>query len=197
MDMDFWLQVLKVATALYIITDAPGNLPFFIGLTDGSSAKERSQTIITAIITGLILLAFFVFFGTLVLDLFNVTFSDLKIGGGILLIVISVEVLMNGKISSEKREDVGVVPLGCPLLVGPGAITTTLVLSHLYSFPALVTGVLICFFLIWLTLHFSEPIHRVVGHNGSLIITKIAAILVAAIAVHFARVGIQEIFFLQ
>ncbi|MBU1729106.1 MAG: MarC family protein [Candidatus Margulisbacteria bacterium] len=190
--MEFWIQVIKVATALFIITDSLGNLPFYIGMTEDRSDEERSRITMTAIITGLLMMAFFVFAGSLVLDLFDLTIDDLRIAGGVLLLVISVEVLMRGRVVAGHREDIGAVPLGTPLLVGPGAITTVLVMTKLYQLPAVVLGVLICFALIWLVFHFAGIIFKVLGRNGSRIVTKIAAILIAAIAVRFIRVGIQS-----
>ncbi|MBU0671460.1 MAG: MarC family protein [Candidatus Margulisbacteria bacterium] len=192
--MAFWIQVIKVATALFIITDSFGNLPFYIALTEGVPPPERRRITLTAILTGLIMMAFFVFAGSLVLDLFDLTLDDLRVAGGVLLLIISIEVLMRGKVAAEHREDIGVVPLGSPLLVGPGAITTVLVMTKLYQLPAVVLGVLICFTLIWLVFHFAEIVFKVIGRNGSLIVTKIAAILIAAIAVRFIRVGIQAFF---
>lgn len=192
--LDFWTQAIRVALALFIITDPLGNLPFYISLTEGSMKSERNKIALTAIITGLLLLAFFVFAGSLFFDLFSLSIDDVTIAGGILLFLISVEILMRGKIIVEHKEDIGVVPLGSPLLVGPGAITTALVMSRLFPLPAFVTGVIICFVFVWLTLFFADRLYQYVGHNGSLIITKIAAILMAAIAVRFIRVGIQTIF---
>lgn len=192
--MIFWIQVAKVATALFIITDAIGNLPFFIGLSEGVSLEERKKITSTAIITGLILLGFFVLAGTLILDLFGLTIEDFKIGGGVLLFIIAVELLMRGRVAAEHREDMGVMPLGCPLLVGPGAITTVMMMTKIYQLSAVVLGVAICFVLIWLIFHFADVIYKILGRNGSLIITKIAAILIAAIAVRFVRSGIQAIF---
>jgi len=192
--MNFWMQVLKVATALFIITDPLGNLPFYVALTQGVSKKRRSKITSAAIITGLILLAFFVFAGSLFFDLFTLTIDDLKIAGGILLFLISIEILMHGKVGVEHRRDAGIVPLGSPLLVGPGAITSALIMSRVYELPAFIVGVLICFVLIWLILHFADYVYRVIGHNGALIFTKIAAILIAAIAVRFVRMGIQGLF---
>lgn len=194
--MIFWGQVIKVAIALYIITDPLGNLPFYMVLTEGVSREERGRIAVTAIITGLILLSFFVFAGNLFFDLFDLTIEDLRIAGGILLLIISVEVLMRGRVMAEHRDEVGVVPLGSPLLVGPGAITTVLVMVRIYQLPAVILGGLICFVFVWLTLHFGEHIYRVIGRNGSLIFTKIAAILIAAIAVRFIRQGITAIFHL-
>jgi multiple antibiotic resistance protein len=192
--MIFWSQVIKVAIAIFIITDSLGNIPFFISLTEGSSPKERNKIILTAIFTGLFLLAFFVFAGNLIFDLFSLTIEDIQIAGGILLLFISTQVLIQGKVLAEHREEVGVMPLGSPLLVGPGAITTALVMARIYDLSAVTIGVLICFILIWLVLRFSGSIYRIIGRNGALIITRIAAILIAAIAVRFIRVGITAIF---
>ncbi len=191
----FFDQFFKTLIALFIITDSIGNLPFFIGLTEDLSVSERRKTFAAAILTGVVLLAVFVFAGALIFDLFSLTIDDVKIAGGILLLMVGIEIMLKGKVLVEHKEDIGVVPLGCPLLVGPGAITTTLVLLKAYDFWAVLAGVVACFILIWLVLHFAENIYNFLGRNGSLIITKIAAILVSAIAVQFIRQGIQALFF--
>jgi len=191
--MSFWLDVAKVFTAMFIITDSLGNLPFFIGLTEGATSKERHQVALTSILTGLVMLAFFALAGNLVLDLFNLTIDDIKIAGGILLLVISIEILMRGKVLAEHRDEIGVVPLGSPLLVGPGAITTVLVMTRIYQLPALILGVSLCFALIWAIFYFGDTIFKYLGRNGTLIIAKISAIIIAAIAVRFIRDGIQTI----
>ncbi len=190
----FFFAVIKSVIALFIITDSPGNLPFFMGLTEDQSCEERRKVFTLAIITGFLMLVFFIFAGTLILDFFNVTFDDFKIAGGILLLYIAIELMMRGKINVEHKEDVGVVPLGIPLLVGPGAITTALVLLKLYGYQVLLVSIVITFLLIWLVLYYAESIYGFLGKNGSLIITKIAAILIAAIAVQFVRQAIFDMF---
>ena len=189
----FVIQVIKVAVALFIITDSIGNLPIFMGLTDGLAKGERRKLFNTALLTGLVLLAAFCFAGALVFSLFDLTIEDLKIAGGVLLFLIAVEVLLRGKVVFEHKEDIGVVPMGCPLMVGPGAITTVLVMLKIYDFYAVLAGTAVCFFIIWLILFFSESIYRFLGRNGALIITKISAILIAAIAVRFIRQGVMAI----
>ena len=185
---------LKALVALFIITDAPGNLPFFLGLTKDLSLSERRKIFATAISTGFVLLLGFLFIGMLILDLFSVTLNDFKIAGGILLLIIAIEIMLRGRINIEHKEDMGVVPLGCPLLVGPGAITTALVLLQVYGYPVVVSAIIACFFLIWLILHFADNIYNFLGKNGSLILTKIASILIAAIAVQFIRQAIMALF---
>ncbi|MFH1362082.1 MAG: MarC family protein [bacterium] len=190
----FWQQVLKVFIALFIITDSVGNLPFFMGMTDGLEKKERRSVFFSALLTGLFLLALFGFAGFLIFDIFDLTINDLRIAGGILLFMISIEIMFRGRFSVEHKEDVGVVPLGCPLLVGPGAITTVIMMGRIYEPLAVVVGVLLCFTLIWLILFFAERLFKLLGHNGSLIVTKIFAIIMAGIAVKFVRQGVQAIF---
>jgi multiple antibiotic resistance protein len=190
----FIFPFIKSLIALFIITDSPGNLPFFIGLTEDLTLSERRKAFATAILTGLLMLLLFLFAGMALLDLFNVTLDDFKIAGGILLLWIAIEIMLRGRINIEHKEDMGVVPLGCPLLVGPGAITTSLVLLKMYGYGVVISAILACFALIWLVLHYADQIHRILGKNGSLILTKIAAILIAAIAVQFVRQGIMDIF---
>lgn len=192
--MTFLLPALKVAVAMFIITDSIGNLPFFMGLTEGLPQSERRSIFNTAILTGLFLLAVFGLAGSMFFSLFDLTIEDLKIAGGILLLFIAVEVMLRGKVTFEHKEDMGVVPMGCPLLVGPGAITTLLVVLKLYDIYAVLLGVFVCFVFIWLVLYFAENIYKFLGRNGALIITKIASILIAAIAVRFIRQGIMAIF---
>jgi len=194
---EFFDQFLKVFIAMFIITDSIGNLPFFIGLTDDLSPQERRQIFSTAIITGAALLTLFVFAGSLIFNLFALTLDDMRMAGGILLLLIAIEIMIKGKIQVEHKEDIGVVPLGCPLMVGPGAITSALVMIHLYNFWAVILGIVACFLVIWLVLHFAESIYNFIGRNGALIITKIAAIIIAAIAVQFIRQGIQAVFLIK
>ncbi len=193
----FLFPFLKSLIALFIITDSPGNLPFFMGLTEGETTQERRKIFSTAILTGFILLIVFLFAGMALLDLFDVTLDDFKIAGGILLFWIAIEIMLRGRISIEHKEDMGVVPMGSPLLVGPGAITTSLVLLQLYGYAVVISAILACFALIWLVLYFSEPIYKFLGKNGSLVLTKIAAILIAAIAVQFIRQGIMAVFLVK
>ncbi|KAF0132751.1 MAG: multiple antibiotic resistance protein [Candidatus Saganbacteria bacterium] len=190
----FMIQFLKAFIAIFIITDSIGNLPFFIGLTEGLTTQERRKIFNTSILTGIILLAVFVFAGTMIFKLFSLTMNDIKIAGGILLLLIAIEIMIRGKITVEHKEDMGVVPLGCPLLVGPGAITSVLVILKLYNFWAVLLALIVCFFVIWLILHFAEGLYTIIGKNGSLIITKISAIIIASIAVQFICQGLIAVF---
>ncbi|HVN67109.1 MAG TPA: MarC family protein [Candidatus Sulfotelmatobacter sp.] len=196
MEVFFW-PFFKSFVALFIITDSVGNLPFFLGLTEGETQAEQRKVFTTALLTGFAILIGFILIGNALLALFNVTLDDFRIAGGILLFWIAIEIMLRGRINIEHKEDMGVVPLGSPLLVGPGAITTALVLLQLYGYGIVISAIVACFAVIWLVLYFADAIHAVLGKNGSLILTKVASILIAAIAVQFVRQGLFSIFHLQ
>lgn len=90
----FFYPFIKSLIALFIITDSPGNLPFFLGLTEGETLQEKRKTFATAVITGFVILIGFLFAGLAILDLFNVTLDDFKIAGGVLLFWIAIEVML-------------------------------------------------------------------------------------------------------
>jgi multiple antibiotic resistance protein len=184
---------IKSFIAIFLITDVFGNLPFFIGFTEGMSEPERRKVFRTSLLTGFALLLIFIFAGTIVLDLFSLTMSDFKIAGGILLLLIAIDFIMRGKVTVDHQEDVGIVPLGFPLLVGPGAITTSMVLLSMYGYVPVLAAIVACFAVIWLTLFFSRPIYNILGRSGALIITKIMALLIASIAVQLMRSGIMAL----
>ncbi|MDD5593734.1 MAG: MarC family protein [Candidatus Margulisbacteria bacterium] len=195
MELFFW-PFIKSVVALFIITDSLGNLPFFLGLTEGETQAEQRKVFTTALITGFVILIGFILLGNALLALFNVTLDDFRIAGGVLLFWIAIEIMLRGRINIEHKEDMGVVPLGSPLLVGPGAITTALVLLQLYGYLVVISAIVACFAVIWLVLFFADHIYAFLGKNGALILTKIASILIAAIAVQFIRQGISAIFHL-
>jgi multiple antibiotic resistance protein len=195
MEAFFW-PFLKSFVALFIITDSVGNLPFFLGLTEGETQSEQRKVFTTALLTGFAILIGFIFLGNALLALFSVTLDDFRIAGGILLFWIAIEIMLRGRINIEHKEDMGVVPLGSPLLVGPGAITTALVLLQLYGYAITISAIVACFAVIWLVLFFADHIYGFLGKNGALILTKVASILIAAIAVQFIRQGLFSIFHL-
>lgn len=183
--------------ALLIIVDPLGNLPVFISLTEGLADNERLNAYKTATLTGLALLILFTFAGTAILHLFGITLQDFMIAGGILLLVIAIKMLVGEKWALKiSSEEIGAVPLACPLLSGPGAITTTMVLIGTVGLLNTLLGVLACFGVTWITLKKSAYIYEFLGKSGTLIIAKIMAILIAAIAIQFIRLGIEGIWVL-
>jgi multiple antibiotic resistance protein len=116
------------------------------------------------------------------------------IAGGILLLIVAVRLLIMGgwREQTAVSESVGAVPIGCPLLVGPGAITTSILNIQSYGILATLLSVLLTFIIVWLILRFIDPIYRVLGKNGSLVITRVMALLIASIAVQYMLQGIKS-----
>ncbi|MCP8314007.1 MAG: MarC family protein [archaeon] len=199
---NFINEVLKVSLALFIIVDPLGNVPIFISLTEGMSLEQRRKAFRTATIVSLILLLVFALIGQQILEVFRVSSQSFMIAGGMLLLVIAVKLLVFGGWEEKKvsPESIGAVPIATPLLVGPGAITTTIVMLQSSGLPATLAtlatlvSVLIIFFTIWLVLRYIERIYKILGTTGSTVIARIMAIFIAAIAVGFMIEGIKYYF---
>ena len=183
--------LLRATVALFVIVDPLGNMPIFMGLTRDMDSGARQRAFRDAALSGLALLLFFALSGELVLWLFSISLSSLKIAGGALLLVIAMKLLIHG----EWREGKGakgstIVPFGFPLMVGPGAITATMVSMRAYGVPIACLSALIVFSAALLIYRFVERIYGALGESGSAIIANVMAIFTAAIAVQFVLDGI-------
>ena len=185
-------DLIKATISLFVIVDPLGNLPILVSLTENMDREERKRTFQVATATGIILLLFFALLGEQILILFRISLQSFMIAGGILLLLIAMRMLLTGSWNGGKvsQESVGVVPIAIPLLVGPGAITTTILNIRLFGVAITVASVLIVFFIVWLTLRFIDQIHRLLGRSGSLIISRVMALIIAAIAVEYILEGI-------
>ncbi len=185
----------KSFISLFIIVDPFGNIPIFIGLTEGISGDSRRRIFHTATITGFILLLAFALAGREILSFFGITLQSFMIAGGILLLIIAVRILVIGGWEEKSRspESIGVVPIAVPLLAGPGAITTTIITLETCGILTTIISVVLVFIIVWLTLRFIEPIYRVLGRSGSIVIARVMALLIAAIAVQFIIEGLENL----
>ena len=185
-------DLIKATISLFIIVDPLGNLPILVSLTENMDREERKRTFQVATATGIILLLFFALLGEQILILFRISLQSFMIAGGILLLLIAMRMLLTGSWNGGEasQESVGVVPIAIPLLVGPGAITTTILNIRLFGVAVTVASVLIVFFIVWLTLRFIDQIHSLLGRSGSLIISRVMALIIAAIAVEYILEGI-------
>lgn len=192
MHMDY-AKLLEATISIFIIMDPIGNVPVFMALTEYKEREDRRRLFQIAVVTAYVLLLVFTFAGTWILQLFKITLADFQIAGGLLLLAISLKVLTVGYYISPETESIGAVPLACPLLVGPGAITAAMVANRLYGMETTVAAVTIAFVATAIILSFGEGIYRLLGKTGSSIVSKIIAILIAAIAVQYIRVGIAAV----
>lgn len=193
--MLFLIDLVKGTIALFVVVDPLGNVPIFIGLTKNMDKTQIQKTFQSAIITGLILLFLFAFAGQQILILFGISLSSFMVAGGLLLLIIAVRLLVAGgwQEPSTSPESVGAVPIGFPLLVGPGAITTTILILQSSGIFVTIFSVLITFIIVWLILRLIHPIFRILGSNGSLVVTRLMAMFIAAIAVQYIVEGIKNL----
>lgn len=192
----FVYDLLKAVLTLFIIIDPLGNVPTIIGLTENMSQDERKSALQTAAAVSLILLITFTVLGQQVLNIFGISINNFKIAGGLLLLIIAVKILVYGewresKISPEK---VGAAPIAFPLLVGPGAITTTIVILETSGIAVTIVSALINFGMIWIVMRFIESIYSYLGKVWSTVIARVMAVFIAAIGVGYIIEGVEKAF---
>jgi len=183
---------------LFVAVDAIGNIPIFLSLVEGTSKNQRNKIIFDAVITAVVVAVVFMFIGTWVFSLMGITIPDFQIAGGALLFVISVRLLLPGVqksvLTSSRDKDLGIFPLGTPLITGPAVLATTLMMLNNFGImPTLVSLVLNMFF-VWITLAKTDTIMIVIGPSGIRALSKIMYILLAAIAAMMIRLGISGAF---
>jgi multiple antibiotic resistance protein len=187
-------DIVKATLVLFIIVDPFGNVPIFMGLTEKFSNAQRSKVFNTAISVGVVLLLVFAFTGHEIFLIFGISVESFEVAGGLLLLITSMRILFSGSLyeSTEPMESLGAVPIAMPLLVGPGAITTTILNLKLYGTLVTIVSVLVVLFLTWVILRYVNSIYRVLGKTGSVVIARVMSLLLAAIAVQFILVGITQ-----
>jgi multiple antibiotic resistance protein len=193
LNLAYFLPNLARATlALFIIVDPFGNIPVFIGLTEKMDALQRRRVLRSATLTGFVLLVIFALTGQEILTFFGITLYSFMIAGGILLLIIAIKLLIEGEWwnPAGSLESLSAVPIAVPLLVGPGAITATILNLQESGIVVTLVAVVIVFLIVWVVMRLVEPIHRVLGKSGSQIIARVMALLIAAIAVQYILTGI-------
>jgi multiple antibiotic resistance protein len=179
---------------LFVAVDAIANIPIFLSLVEHSSKPAKKKIILDAVITATAVAIIFMFVGKLVFSLLGITIPDFQIAGGALLFVISVRLLLPGAaksvLTSCQDKDIGVFPLGTPLITGPAVLTTTLMMMNSYGVLTTLVAVVLNMFFVWITLLKADMIIKVIGPNGTRAFSKIMYILLAAIAVMMIRHGI-------
>src|SRR5207302_4111975 len=185
--------------SIFAIVDPLGVVPFFSVLTEDLRAAQKHDIVSKACLTATITLGVFAVFGQWIFAGFGFTIPAFKIAGGALLFGVALEML-NGersrsRLTPQEREEVSVVPLGIPLLAGPGAITTVMIYmtapvsdptDKLFVFAGILIAVLSAFAL----LHNADRIFRKIGRTGTRAIGRVMGLLLAAIAVQFLIDGI-------
>lgn len=203
--------------ALFVVIDPIGVIPLFVSLTRNVSKKERKTVTSNAIITTGILLFVFAVAGTQILSIFGITISSFLIAGGILLFIVAIELMTRGELTfsiprtkrmnknevtntlDNIRQDAksfhgesGVVPLAFPLLAGPGAITAVMISYQANGLVTSILSIAIVLSITYMIFRIADSINRVLGQRGSMIVTRVFAVIVAAIAVQYIIEGVGD-----
>ena len=174
---------------LFVIMDPPGSIPIFMALTANLSARARHRAAWQAVTVALGVIVVFAIAGEQILRYLNIDLPALQGAGGLLLLLVALS-LLTGRQSGEDEQatsNVALVPLGTPLLAGPGAIVATILFVRQAERPAdyvaIGLAILAVHLVIYLFLRFSTVIVKVLGQGGIEVVTRIAGLLLAAIAV--------------
>ncbi len=195
-----------VFISIFLITDPFANIPIFSSFLDRYPKEERKKTIFISHAIAMIVFFLFSVFGNQIFGYLNIEFFSFKIAGGILLLIISLEMLFGFKTrteltpsekeQAEEKENIAITPLAVPLITGPGAITTGVVLfsraqSTFMAIEFTIAAVL-AFIIGYMLFMQSEIITKVLGQIGMKIITRLMGLVLMSLAIQFVITGIRE-----
>ncbi len=182
--------LLQTFVPLFIVIDPFGNLPFIISLSEGLSAAEKRRTVHVAVLTASIIGLVFLFLGSLILSLMNISVGSFAIAGGLILTVLSIRYMTTGHmIELIKGEMMAVVPIGTPLIVGPATITTLILLNSQFPVWNVLLSFILNMLITWVVFLASGKISGFLSEGGLRAISRVLALLLAAIGVNMVIRG--------
>lgn len=187
-----WPTFILAFIPLFVAVDPFGLLPVFVALTHGLDPQQKAKVIRESLATALGVAVIFLFVGRYILQVVGVTVSDFMIAGGLILFVLAVIELVTPKGAiAGMASDLGVVPLGVPLIVGPAVLATVLLLVTTYGIGTTLIALVLNIGFVGLLFLGADRLMQWLGEGGAKVISKIAALLLAAIAVMLVRRGIE------
>jgi len=206
--MDF-LELVKAALALFAIVDPVGVIPIFLLATHGYTLAQSRAAARIAALTVLGVLTLFTFLGEPLLMFFGVRLAAFSVAGGLLLLLLALAMVQahvspqrqtrDEAVEAEEKDAVGVVPLGIPLLAGPGAITHVIVAAGAakgdpLNQAALLVPVALVTLSVWLAFRAAPAIARRLGRTGIHVVTRLMGLIIAAISVEMIASGLGQLF---
>ena len=198
---------LLALSSIFFLVDPFAALPTFLAITEGSDSARRKRTARKGALTTLIVLSGFAFAGEAIFRVFGITLPAFELAGGILLLVIGLDMLQAKRSPTQEvagdteaaaqKEDAGIVPLGVPMLAGPGAITSVMVLvgqaqTH-WQMGAILASIAITAAVCYLVLGHSDVVARVLGDTGIRILVRIMGLLLVALAAQYFVNGLADL----
>ena len=189
---------LESFVTLFVIMDPPGTLPVFLSLTVRMNAAQRARAALQAVLVSLIVIVAFALFGRSILDYLSVSLPALQAAGGLLLLLVALQ-LLTGHVGPGTENgsggNVAMVPLGTPLLAGPGAIVATMVFvsraNGVGEHAAVAAAILAVHVILFLVMRFSTLVHRLLRESGVMLVSRISGLLLSAIAVQLVADAVR------
>ncbi|HEY5039704.1 MAG TPA: MarC family protein [bacterium] len=187
-------ELLSLFLPLFVAMDPLGVFPAFVQITSDLSPKKRGRILFLSVLTAGAVGLLFIPLGPLALSSLGLKNGDFQIAGGLLILVVALrDIVLNQKMFQGKDlQGMGVVPIGIPLLVGPAVLTTLILLRDRFSPFAVAASLILNLLIAWGIFAFSSRLIRWLGVTGSLVVSKLAALLLAAYAVMMIRVGFSS-----
>lgn len=192
--MGFLKNLLFAFIPLFVAMDVIGALPIYLGLTAEMTEADKKRIVKQATLVAAVIGLAFLFTGKGIFALLGVTVADFKVAGGILLLVLSILDIIKSR--DERRvagTEIGVVPLGMPLIIGPAALAALLAAGNSYGIIQTIVAFAVNLVIVFLGLRFADTISKIIGRATSIAVSKIMYMLLAAIAVMMIREGLLVI----
>ena len=194
-------------TSIFFLVDPIAAIPAFLVMTAGSEAKRRRHMALRATATCFVVLTGFALAGSLIFRLFGITLPAFKIAGGLVLVLIGLDMLQARRSPTKEtpgdtaegavKEDVGIIPLGIPMLAGPGSISTVMVLTSARQswehIATIVLAIAVTAFVSYWILAAADRVRHFLGETGIRILTRMFGLLLTAIAVQFILSGLADV----
>jgi len=179
--------------AIFVALDIIGAVPTYVRVTAGMSEIERRKIVNVSMLVAFAVAIGFLFLGQIIFGHLGITLGDFRVAGGVILLLLSLSDLIGrSEVESRSTGETGIVPLAVPIITGPGVLTTIVLQATHAGYPVAIAAVIVNYSLAWLFLRHSPGINRVIGKDGTVVISKIAALLLAAYAVSMIRGGVYE-----
>ena len=185
--------------ALIVITNPISAASFFVSTAEGMKPKQMKRIAWKACLTSMWIMTVFAVFGTFIFKLFSITIHAFQIAGGIILFGVAMDIRKGRRsegVALQKMEDFSIVPLAIPMIAGPGAITTCLMLAgqadNLLYLGVLVICIAVTLFIMFIVLSHASKLTTVLGDVGVRILVRLMGLILAVIAVQFVLNGIKE-----
>ncbi|OFZ84886.1 MAG: hypothetical protein A3K03_04455 [Bdellovibrionales bacterium RIFOXYD1_FULL_44_7] len=180
--------------AIFAALDVIGTLPLYVSMTHSMNTKLRVRTVNKSMLVALIVALVFIFVGQTVFRYLGISISDFKIAGGLVLLLIALADLVGGPeaVRHTSSGNAAIVPLAVPLISGPGVLTTLILQVGAFGYITTIAALAANYLLAWILLRRAETVTRLMGKDGTVVVSKIAALLLTAIGVAMIRSGVFE-----